>query len=251
MIRADTANIDRIIALRVERKVNGARQEIYKQSRGQLKLEEWLKEKRMDLKTYKATIRKQMLEGEGNIEPLLDTDVKMEKLARYYMFTHDSVKLAHIQVKEKTAALEIIAKIKNGENFFKLASKLSEDKYSNKAEGILALPIFKGDWRFRVDVPGPEFENAAFALVRPGEVCEQPVKSDRGWHVIKLLDNTKGEDKTFTELEQKIMDSIPNRPITYEESNVYLMRLISKSKIENKSMIKLNLPKFDKLAEKP
>ena len=250
-VTSSSSERERIISIRVERQINKIRQQIHQQSGGKLTIEAWLKQQGLDLQTYKAGLRKQMLEGEKNVEELIDTDVKMEKLARYYALTHDSIRVAHIQVKEKTAALEIIAKFKNGENFFQIAGKLSEDKYSKNNEGILSLPIFKGDWRFRIDVPGPEFENAAFALVRPGEICEQPIKSDRGWHVIKLLDRSKGEDKTFTELEQKIMKSILNSPISYEESNIYMMRLMAGSKIENKSKIKLNLPEFGQAAETP
>lgn len=39
-----------------------------------------------------------------------------------------------------------------------------------------------------------EFSDAAFALTEIGEITQQPVKSDFGYHIIKLLDKTEGAE---------------------------------------------------------
>ena len=42
----------------------------------------------------------------------------------------------------------------------------------------------------------PEFADAAFAL-KPGEVTKKPVKTQFGWHVIKLEENRDAEPPTL------------------------------------------------------
>ena len=66
-----------------------------------------------------------------------------------------------------------------GDDFGTLASTYSEDKGSAMRNG--ELPWF-GTGRMV-----PEFEQAAFALKDTGDVSE-PVRSQFGWHIIKLLD---------------------------------------------------------------
>ncbi|MDD3079882.1 MAG: peptidylprolyl isomerase [Paludibacter sp.] len=66
-----------------------------------------------------------------------------------------------------------------GDDFGKLAKDYSEDRGSSVRNG--ELPWF-GTGRMV-----PEFENAAFALKKVGDVS-QPVQSAYGWHIIKLLD---------------------------------------------------------------
>ena len=66
-----------------------------------------------------------------------------------------------------------------GDDFGTLASTYSEDKGSAMRNG--ELPWF-GTGRMV-----PEFEQAAFALEEVGDVSE-PVRSQFGWHIIKLLD---------------------------------------------------------------
>lgn len=81
-----------------------------------------------------------------------------------------------------TAAKATIAKIqqelKAGASFESLAAKYSEDKYSAGKEGLLD-PFGAGKMV-------PEFEKAAFALSKPGDVSE-PVQTDFGVHLIKLV----------------------------------------------------------------
>ena len=66
-----------------------------------------------------------------------------------------------------------------GENFSELARNYSDDRGSAARGG--ELPWF-GTGRMV-----PEFEAAAFALTEIGSISE-PIQSDFGWHVIKLLD---------------------------------------------------------------
>lgn len=70
------------------------------------------------------------------------------------------------------------AMLKAGVPWADLVTKYSEDQYSMKDTGILK-PFGAGRMV-------PEFENAAFALKKPGDISE-PVKTDYGFHIIKLI----------------------------------------------------------------
>ncbi len=72
----------------------------------------------------------------------------------------------------------IKADMKKGVDFKDLVKKYSDDKYSVNDGGELQ-PFGVG----RVD---PTFEKAAFALKNPGDISE-PVQTDYGFHIIKLL----------------------------------------------------------------
>lgn len=74
---------------------------------------------------------------------------------------------------------EIHQKIKDGEKFEELAIKFSDDKGSATKGGI--LPAFKAGRMVQ------EFEEAAFALKKDGEVSE-PVRTAYGWHIIKRIE---------------------------------------------------------------
>ena len=101
---------------------------------------------------------------------------------------------------------EIYALLKQGESFESLAKQYSDDKNSGKNGGKLRR-FSKGDLR------SASFEEAAYNIEKPGDITE-PVKSDFGWHIIRL------EEK----------HSLP----TYEEKKEMLERRVkegSRSKI--------------------
>ena len=89
----------------------------------------------------------------------------------------NKIKCSHILVQKQSEALAVLEKIKNGENFGKLAKELSIDSGSAKRDGNLGY--------FGRGKMVKEFENAAFNL-QAGQISE-PVKTQYGYHVIKRL----------------------------------------------------------------
>ena len=87
------------------------------------------------------------------------------------------IKASHILVKTEQEAKGLCEKIKSGESFEKLAKAHSKCP-SGKNGGDLGF-FGKGQMV-------KEFENAAFAL-SIGQVSA-PVKTQFGWHIIKLTD---------------------------------------------------------------
>jgi peptidyl-prolyl cis-trans isomerase C len=93
----------------------------------------------------------------------------------------------HILLPTEDEAKAALARVKKGEDFAKVATELSKDP---GGEG--------GDlgW-FTKDKMVPEFADAAFKM-EPGQVSD-PVKSQFGWHIIKLEEKRM---KTFPPFEQ-------------------------------------------------
>ncbi len=87
------------------------------------------------------------------------------------------VHASHILVKSKEEAREILEKLKGGAKFSAIAKKRSACP-SGKKGGDLG-------WFTRGRMVKP-FEKAAFSMEK-GEVSE-PVKTQFGWHVIKVLE---------------------------------------------------------------
>ncbi|MXN89806.1 peptidylprolyl isomerase [Flavobacterium sp. Sd200] len=82
--------------------------------------------------------------------------------------------------KAKTKIDDIYKKLKQGEDFAALAKQFSEDKSSSDAGGV--LNSFNSG-----DLTSQEFEDASFALTKPGEFSA-PVETQFGWHIIKLVE---------------------------------------------------------------
>ncbi len=86
----------------------------------------------------------------------------------------EEIHARHILLPTEDAAKAALARIKKGEDFAKVATELSKDPAGDG--GDLG-------W-FTKDRMVPEFADAAFKL-QPGQVSE-PVKSQFGWHIIKV-----------------------------------------------------------------
>ena len=89
----------------------------------------------------------------------------------------ENVHCAHILVKTQQEAADVLARVKKGESFSKLASEKSLCP-SGKRGGDLGT--FGRGRMVR------EFDIAAFSLEK-GSVS-QPVKTQFGWHIIKRLE---------------------------------------------------------------
>lgn len=82
--------------------------------------------------------------------------------------------------KAKNTIEEIYQKLKQGEDFGDLAKQFSQDKSSAPNGGLLN--------RFASgELSASEFEDAAFALQKPGEFSA-PFQTQYGWHIVKLVE---------------------------------------------------------------
>lgn len=132
----------------------------------------------------KIKLASNQLEQQIYIENFLKENVTDKMInEEYNKFTKEmkgqkEIKTSHILVEDESTALDIKRKIDAGEKFADMASKYSKDEGSKTKGGSIGYTL-KGQLV-------PEYENVAFNLAK-GAVST-PVKSQFGWHIIKLED---------------------------------------------------------------
>lgn len=107
------------------------------------------------------------------------------------------VRARHILVKTEDEAKDLVAQLKGGADFNELAKK-STDGPSAHTGGDLGY--------FSRGQMVKAFEDAAFAL-EPGQISA-PVKSEFGWHVIKVEDKRSRPVPSFEEVKEQITASL-------------------------------------------
>jgi len=131
----------------------------------------------------------------------------------------EEVKTSHILVETEEKAKEIKAKINKGGNFVELAKEYSKDEGSKVNGGEIGY-VLKGQLV-------PEYEEKAFAM-KKNEVSD-PVKTQFGWHVIKMLDKRAAQVPT----QEQAMQGIKNK-LSKEAVEGYLNKLADEAKVEYK-----------------
>jgi len=114
-------------------------------------------------------------------------------------------------------AKDTIERLKKGEDFGKLASALTEDPSGRKDGGDLGY--------FTRDQMVPEFSQVAFSLDK-GQVSP-PVKTQFGWHVLKVEDKRKREPPPF----EKVRAEVQEYAVRKAQSD-YVKKLRSEAKVE-------------------
>jgi peptidyl-prolyl cis-trans isomerase C len=115
----------------------------------------------------------------------------------------------HILVDKEDEAVALIKKIKAGEKFEDLAKASSKDTGSGANGGDLDFA--------KPDSYVPEFGGALVKL-KKGEMTDTPVKSQFGWHVIRLEDTREASFPAFDEVKAQIKQRLEqNKLQKYQE----------------------------------
>lgn len=109
------------------------------------------------------------------------------------------VKASHILVDGEDEAKKIIAELKKGGDFAKLAKSKSKDKVAGEQGGDLGY--------FTKDMMVEPFAKAAFSM-KKGEVSPTPVKTEFGWHVIRLDDVREKPAPTRAQAEPQLRQQL-------------------------------------------
>ena len=113
--------------------------------------------------------------------------------------TEETVNASHVLVKTEEEAKEILAKIKSGELSFEDAAKEYSTCPSKENGGNL------GD--FGKGQMVAEFDSAVFAM-NEGEVSEEPVKTQFGYHLIKLVKKNPERVMEYSEIKDELKESL-------------------------------------------
>jgi peptidyl-prolyl cis-trans isomerase C len=124
------------------------------------------------------------------------TEAAMRKVyeeAASQMGGDEEVRARHILVENEDEAKQIIEELKKGGDFAEIAKKKSKDPGASDG-GDLGY--------FTKEQMVPEFSKVAFETA-PGKVSD-PVKSQFGWHVIKVEDKRKRKPPEFEQVKPQI-----------------------------------------------
>jgi peptidyl-prolyl cis-trans isomerase C len=124
----------------------------------------------------------------------------------------------HILVEKEDEAKAIIASLKKGGKFEDIAKKQSKDPGSGANGGDL-------DWA-NASSYVPEFSQALLKLNK-GQTTDAPVKSDFGWHVIRLDDVREAQLPKFEEVKPQISQQLQQQKLAKFQED-----LRSKAKVE-------------------
>ena len=186
-----------------------------------------------DFKVLMARIEDQMLQRTA-LQNEIDKALTDEALKKRYndlikkSETSSELRARHILVKTESDAKAIIKELNEGADFEATAKNKSTGP-SGPNGGDLGF-FGKGQMV-------PEFEKAAFALDE-GEITSSPVKTQFGWHIIKVEGYRKTEPPTFASVKQKL-----ETEISQEVSAAYVSDLRKLAKIERYDLDGKSLPK--------
>jgi len=128
-------------------------------------------------------------------KPPTDADLKAEYDRQVGTLPKEEFHASHILVKDEAVALDAIAQLGKGAKFADLAKKLSIDPGSGKMGGDL-------NW-FTADKMVPAFSEAV-AKLQKGEYTKTPVKTQFGYHIIRLEDTRPVTPPAFEQVKDRL-----------------------------------------------
>ena len=158
-----------------------------------------------EFKAELAKLRENLLINYAGNKVLSSVKVTDEEVKKYYEDNIDrfqqgaTVNADHILVDSEEKALEILAKIEGGEMTFADAAKQYSSCPSGQRGGNL------GDFGRGQMVP--EFDTAVFEL-EVDEITKTPVKTQFGYHLIKLNSKSESSVMPFDQIAPQLTDMV-------------------------------------------
>ncbi len=165
-----------------------------------------------------AILIRQLFTNYAKKNPVADTDAQAEYDKFVAANGGKEYKVRHILVETEDQAKKIIAELKNGAKFDDIAKKESKDPGSGAKGGDL-------DWANPSSFV-PEFSEAMIKL-KKGETTTAPVKSQFGWHVIRVDDIRQAQLPKLEEVKPQILQQLQQQKL-----QKYQEELRAKAKIE-------------------
>jgi peptidyl-prolyl cis-trans isomerase C len=150
-------------------------------------------------------------------KPVTDEDLKGEYDRQVAKMPKMEYQASHILVKDEATAKDIIAKLEKKANFADLA-KQSIDPGSAQRGGDLGF--------FTLDKMVPQF-SAAVSKLEKGQFTHEPVQTQFGWHVIKLVDTKPNTPPPFEQVKDRLSPMLQQQMI-----HDYVETLKKSSKID-------------------
>jgi peptidyl-prolyl cis-trans isomerase C len=152
----------------------------------------------MELARQSILIR-ELFEDYKKKNPVGDAEAKVEYDKFKAQSTGTEYRARHILVEKEDEAKALIAQIKGGAKFEELAQKSSKDTGSAQNGGDLDFA--------KAESYVPEF-GAAMSKLKKGEMTDTPVKSQFGYHIIRLDDTRDAAFPPFDDVKGQIKQRI-------------------------------------------
>lgn len=187
-------------------------------------------DKKPEFQSRLADVTAQLLAGEYMdamiAKKTTDKDLKNWFNSNKKLFSKREIHAMHILCEDEANARKALSEVqKSPGDFETIAKKYSKDK-------TVDLGFF---------APGrmvPEFERAAFAT-KPGTINPAPVKTNFGWHVIKVLETRGSDNVAFDAVKE---DARRRYRQKIQEDLIHELRSKKKIAINEQSLKEIKLP---------
>lgn len=130
----------------------------------------------------------------------------------------EEVRARHILLRDEAEARAVIGEIQRGAAFDEVARRRSTDPSGRSNGGDLGF--------FRRGDMVPDFANAAFAL-NAGQMTPNPVRTQFGWHVIRVEEKRTGQGPGFDESKEALRQAMIE-----EEVQAVIARIRAAARVE-------------------
>lgn len=117
--------------------------------------------------------------------------------------------ISHILVDDEQQAKDLIARIKNGEDFNELAKQFSKDEGTKQNGGKINTEVQIGSY-----IPGigtnDQLNEKIFAA-DPPKVLDEPFKAEKGFEIVKVESKIPERQIPFDEARQQVMSTLANQ----------------------------------------
>jgi len=165
-----------------------------------------------------AILIRSLFDDFNKTHPVTDAQIQAEYDKFVAANSGKEYKVRHILVEKEDQAKKIIADLKKGGKFEDIAKKQSKDPGSAANGGDL-------DWASPASFV-PEFSEAMTKLDK-GQMTQEPVKSQFGWHIIRVDDVRQAKLPALAELKPQIAQQLQQQQLQKYQDD-----LRAKAKIE-------------------
>jgi peptidyl-prolyl cis-trans isomerase C len=148
-----------------------------------------------------------------------DDELKKEYEVQVAQLAHTEYHVEHILLATEDDANKVLAELGKGAKFEDVAKKMSTDSSKNQGGDL--------SWQQPEHMVKP-FAEAMVAL-KPGEYTHIPVKTDYGWHVIKLLETRPLTPPPFDSVKDRLVQIVLGK-----KYKAYVDGLLAKAQIDKK-----------------
>lgn len=153
-----------------------------------------------------------------------DIEVSEEEIQERYDWLKTEIRAQHILVEDEEVAKKVLKELNEGADFAELAQEYSSDTTAEEG-GDLGF--------FSTGRMLPEFEEAAYNL----EIDEvsNPIKTQYGYHIIKVTDKRDKEDfESYEEMKNDLLRELQNQKIDPEEAQEKIKNILKEANVDVK-----------------